>query len=149
MRSPNRPPCFGAAALLLLPCLLPASEPTPAGHWIAVDDHSGKPRGIVRIYQQNGQFFGAIEAAFNPREAKERCEKCSGERKDQPVLGLLIMRGIRKNGDEYSGGDILDPDTGSVYRCKMRLSADGGQLTVRGYIGIPLLGRTQMWIREP
>lgn len=70
------------------------------------------------------------------------------ERKNQPVVGMVILTGMRKNGSEYNGGEILDPDTGWVYRCKMRLVEGGKKLILRGYLGFSLLGRSQTWIRE-
>lgn len=99
------------------------------------------------IYEENGAFFGRIETSFNPAELDEHCHNCQGDRKDAPVIGLVIMRGMTKHGSEFDGGDILDPETGSVYRCKFTLSSDGTRLMVRGYLGVSLLGRTQTWTR--
>jgi len=90
-----------------------------------------------------------VEASLNPQTAGRVCDKCKDERKGQPIVGMVIVRGIRKAGDEFGGGEILDPDTGTVYRCKMRLIENGARLLVRGYIGISLLGRSQTWTREP
>jgi uncharacterized protein (DUF2147 family) len=120
---------------------------TPAGLWQTVDDKTHKPRGMVRIYEENGMYWGRIESSVDPRDASEHCDKCAGDRKDAPIIGLLIVREMKKHGDEYSGGDILDPDTGSVYKCRITVSADGGRLIVRGFIGVSLLGRTQTWTR--
>ena len=66
-------------------------------------------------------FFGRIETSFNPEELTARCDKCSGQRKDAPVIGLVILSGITKHGSEYAGGEILDPETGSIYRCRFTL----------------------------
>lgn len=127
-----------------------AAAPGPAGLWKTVDDKTGKPRGTVLIYEQKGAFFGRITSAIDPEEARERCVPCKDERKDQPVIGLLILRNMKRRADgEYDGGDILDPDTGTVYRCKIRLAEGGKKLVVRGYIGFSLLGRSQTWSREP
>lgn len=123
------------------------TDPSPVGLWRTVDDRTNKPRGIIRIYEENGIFFGRIETSFNPEELTARCDKCSGERKDAPVIGLVIMRGITKHGAEYEGGEILDPETGSIYRCRFTLSSEGAKLFLRGYLGIPILGRTQTWTR--
>lgn len=112
-----------------------------------MDDHTHKPRGVVRIYEQDGTFFGKIETSFDPEERVARCEKCADDRKNAPILGLIILRGITKRGEEYSGGEILDPDTGSIYRCRFTLSSDGEKLFVRGFLGVSLLGRTQTWFR--
>jgi uncharacterized protein (DUF2147 family) len=119
------------------------------GRWKTVDDKTGKPKAIVKIYMEKGRYFGRIDSILNPERVAKRCNRCTDERKDQPVLGLLIVRRLKKNGDEYSGGDILDPDNGSVYRCKLRLLEKGAKLSVRGYMGISLLGRSQTWLREP
>jgi uncharacterized protein (DUF2147 family) len=124
------------------------SEPSPVGLWKTVDDHTHKPRGIVRIYEQNGTFFGKIENSFDPEDRTAHCDKCSGERKDAPVIGMVIMRGITKKGSEYGGGEILDPETGWTYRCRFTISTEGEKLYVRGYLGLALLGRTQTWTRE-
>lgn len=124
-----------------------ANEPSPVGLWRTVDDHTHKPRGIVRIYEENGVYFGKIETSFDSVERVAHCEKCTGDRKDAPIVGLEILRGITKHGGDYDGGEILDPDTGSIYRCKFTLSNEGGKLFIRGYLGFSLLGRTQTWFR--
>jgi uncharacterized protein (DUF2147 family) len=124
-----------------------ALEPSPVGFWKTVDDRTHKPRGIVRIYEENNQFFGKIETSFNPEEMTALCEKCTGDRKDAPVIGLVIMRGMTKRGSEYGGGEILDPETGWVYRCRFALIGQGSKLLIRGYLGVPVLGRTQTWVR--
>jgi uncharacterized protein (DUF2147 family) len=136
-------------ATLLLVAISPAaaSEPSPAGLWKTMDDKTGEPRGFVRIYKEKGAFFGKIEASLRPEEVNERCDRCTDERKDQPIIGLVILRGLKKQGAEFSGGDILDPETGTVYRCKLRVMDNGNTLLVRGYIGVSVLGRTQTWLR--
>lgn len=121
---------------------------TPVGRWKTTDDKTGKPKAIVQIYQENGKLYGKIEATLDPN-AKKVCEKCKDERKGQPIIGMVIVRGMAQKGGEFGGGDILDPDNGSVYRCKMRLQPDGNKLSVRGFIGFSLLGRSQTWTREP
>jgi uncharacterized protein (DUF2147 family) len=140
-----------AAALCLTAFAIHASELplTPVGHWRTVDDKTGKPRSIVAIYEQNGRLFGRIESSLNPQNAGRRCDRCKDDRKDKPIVGMVIVRGLAKDGDEYNGGDILDPDNGVVYRCKVRLMEGGGKLSVRGYVGISLFGRSQVWSREP
>jgi uncharacterized protein (DUF2147 family) len=139
---------FGLLTVLLAGAYpLSAAAVSPAGLWKTFDDHTQKARGTVRIYEENGEFYGKIESSFDPKELMEHCIKCSGERKDAPVIGLVILRGIRKNGAEYDGGNILDPENGSIYKCKLTLSGDGEQLLVRGYLGISVFGRTQKWVR--
>ena len=140
-----------AAALCLTAFVIHASDlgPTPVGRWKTVDDHTGKPRSIVSIYQQNGKLFGKVESSLDPARAGRRCDRCKDDRKDKPVVGMVIIRNLVKDGDEYNGGDILDPDNGTIYRCKIWLTDGGNKLSVRGYVGISLFGRSQTWIREP
>jgi uncharacterized protein (DUF2147 family) len=142
-----RKPCFSAALLLAGAMTATAADPSPAGLWKTFDDHTHKARGTILIFEENGVFFGRIESSFNPAELTERCHKCSGDRKDAPVIGLIIMRGMTRHGDEFEGGDILDPETGTTYHCRLSLSSDGMKLMVRGYIGFSLFGRTQTWVR--
>ncbi|HEY1206441.1 MAG TPA: DUF2147 domain-containing protein [Bryobacteraceae bacterium] len=136
-----------ALAFAALPAL--AAEPAITGRWKTVDDKTGKPKGIVLIYEQNGEFFGKIESSIDPKDANKICDLCKDERKNKPVTGMVVMRHMKRDGDEYGGGDILDPDNGKVYRCKAKLAEGGKKLIVRGYIGISLLGRSQTWTREP
>jgi uncharacterized protein (DUF2147 family) len=139
------------AVLFLVPVALWASEAetsTPVGRWKTIDDKTGKPKAIIRIYLENGRLFGRIEATLDPN-GKKVCDLCKDERKNQPIVGMVVLRGLAQRGEEYSGGDILDPDNGSIYRCKMRLQDGGRQISVRGFIGFSLLGRSQTWTREP
>ena len=79
-----------------------------------------------------------------------KCDKCTGERKDQPILGLPIIRNVKANADDatlWDGGEILDPNNGKTYKVRLKPADGGKKLEVRGYIGAPLLGRTQTWIR--
>jgi len=126
-----------------------AADPqSPLGLWKTVDDKTGMPRAMVRIYLQDGKYFGRIEQSFTPGAETRVCSACADERKNQPIIGLLIIRNVTLRDGEYGGGDILDTDTGSVYRCKFHLEKDGTVLVVRGFIGISLLGRTQIWHRQ-
>ncbi len=139
-----------AAALAFLAAAFGASaaEPTPVGMWRTFDDHTKQARSLVRIYEENGKLFGKVEKALDPARAGRICDQCKDDRKDKPVVGMVIIRGLAKNGEEYSGGDILDPDNGKVYRCKIRVIEGGDKLSVRGFIGFSLLGRSQTWVRE-
>jgi uncharacterized protein (DUF2147 family) len=125
-----------------------AEAASPIGLWKTIDDKTGTARAIVRIYEQHGKLFGRIERSFTPGAENRVCNVCTDERKNQPVIGLVIIRNIQSKDGEYTGGDILDPDTGTVYRCKFHLDQDGARLIVRGYIGISLLGRSQVWQRQ-
>ena len=121
---------------------------SPIGLWKTVDDRTGMPRALVRIYVQDGKYFARIEQSFTPGAETRVCAVCTDERKNQPMIGLLIIRNMTLRNGEYGGGDILDPDTGTVYRCKFHVEKDGTVLVVRGFIGISLLGRTQTWRRQ-
>jgi uncharacterized protein (DUF2147 family) len=126
-----------------------AADPvSPVGRWKTFDDKTGQARAVVRIYEQNGKLFGRIEQTFRPGGEQRVCGPCTDDRKGQPIVGLVIIRNMKADGDEYDGGDILDPESGSVYRCKMHLEQDGAHLVLRGYIGFSLLGRSQTWERQ-
>ncbi|HYA20037.1 MAG TPA: DUF2147 domain-containing protein [Burkholderiales bacterium] len=140
---------FGCLVVLAW-SLAASAEPfdSPVGLWKIVDDQTGQPRAIIRITETNGEFQGTIEKGLRPGENENSiCEKCEGSRHNQRLLGMAIVTGIRKQGDEYAGGEILDPDNGTVYRCKMRLEDGGTKLQVRGFVGVSLFGRTQTWVR--
>jgi|SRR5581483_4151629 len=139
----------GILIVLVATLLAGRAEPSPGiqGLWRTVDDKSHQPRGVVRIYQEHGQFFGKIVSSFDPREAHEVCRRCSGALHNKPIIGLVILRDMRQNGNEFSGGTIIDPESGETYRCKMTLEDAGKKLSVRGYVGVALFGRTQVWTR--
>jgi uncharacterized protein (DUF2147 family) len=136
-------------AAFLLPLGLAAQEASPVGRWETIDDETGERKSIVAIWEQNGRFFGKIESLFRqPDEDPDPvCDKCDGERKDQRIIGMTILWDLRKDGNEYSGGHILDPNNGRTYRCRIALEDGGAKLKVRGFIGFSLLGRTQYWYR--
>jgi uncharacterized protein (DUF2147 family) len=117
------------------------------GKWKSVDDNSGQPRSIVEISESGGKIYGKVIRLFpQPNEDPDPvCDKCdpSDPRFNKKVIGMEIIRGLSKNGQEYSGGDILDPENGKVYRSKLWL--EGKALKVRGYWG-PFY-RTQTWLR--
>jgi uncharacterized protein (DUF2147 family) len=138
-----------AACLLLLPQSR-AEAPTPVGMWVTVDEKTGKETALVEISLRDAELTGTVRQIFpQPGEDTDpRCEQCAGARKNQPVKGMQIIWGMSKTDEGYGGGQILDPDEGTIYRCKLKLSADGRQLLVHGYVGIPILGRTQVWLRQ-
>jgi uncharacterized protein (DUF2147 family) len=127
-----------------------AAADSPVGTWRSIDDKTKKERSIIRITDHNGELQGVVEKIFDQPgdDPAHLCEECKGERKDKPVIGMTILWGLKKDGDAWTGGEILDPNNGKVYRCKMTLSADGKSLDVRGFIGISLIGRTQTWLRQ-
>ncbi|MBV8817201.1 MAG: DUF2147 domain-containing protein [Acidobacteriaceae bacterium] len=135
------------AAVFLVLIAASVTEASPLGIWKTIDDRTNKIRGTVEIYERQGAYFGRIASTVDPKEASEVCALCPGERKNKPIVGLVIMEGMKKNGSEYSGGEVLDPDTGTIYRGKFKLLENGKKLLLRGYVGFSLIGRTQTWIR--
>lgn len=140
--------------ILLLSCAsilaYAADASSPVGVWRTIDDKTGKEKSLVRITEVNGEFRGTIEKLFRePHEDQNpHCEKCTGDKKNKPVIGMVIMTGLKHDGEMYSGGEILDPANGKTYKCKTWLEDKGKKLHVRGFIGMALLGRTQVWVRE-
>jgi uncharacterized protein (DUF2147 family) len=136
--------------LLFFMASIALAESTPAGLWRTIDDHSGKEKSLVRIVEVNGEFRGTIEKLFREpgEEPNPNCEKCPGDKKNRPVVGMMILTGLRKDNSLWSGGEILDPQNGKTYKCKVWLENKGRDLHVRGFIGMALLGRTQVWKRE-
>ena len=124
-----------------------ASTASPVGRWKTIDDHTGKPKSIVEIREPNGTLTGSILTLLNPPTPHPTCNLCSGAKKDQPLVGLEILWGFHLDGDQWEGGQVLDPENGKVYSAALRLEDGGRKLRVRGYIGLPLLGRTEYWLR--
>lgn len=139
-----------AAAALLAAAPAFAQDPSPIGLWKNIDDVSGKPKALIRITEENGVVQGKIEKLFRAAGEDQNpvCDKCTDARKNQPILGMVFMSGLKKDGSEYNGGEILDPDNGKVYKSKLKVADGGKKLEVRGYIGVPLLGRSQTWLRQ-
>jgi uncharacterized protein (DUF2147 family) len=117
------------------------------GKWKTIDDEDGKPRSVVEIYKQGDKYFGKItEIFYRPNETPDPlCDKCSDERKGKKIIGMVIIRNLEKKGNEFKGGDILDPKTGKIYDCKLWI--ENGVLKVRGYVSF--LYRTQSWYKHP
>jgi len=126
-----------------------AEAPSLAGLWRTIDDKTRKARGVVRLYEQQGALFGKIERSYDPKEANDVCDKCTDDRRNKPVVGMVFLRNMKRHGaTEYTGGDILDPDSGWLYRCKISVEEGGKKLVVRGFLGLSLIGRSQIWLRE-
>jgi uncharacterized protein (DUF2147 family) len=148
-------PLFQAATLATFAALLAAplawaQDASPVGLWKTIDDASGKPTALIRIMDNQGELQGKIEKLFRSPEEDQnpKCSLCQDARKDQPMIGMTILTGLRKHGDEYSGGEILDPKNGKVYKSKLSVQEGGRKLEVRGYIGVPMFGRSQVWLRQ-
>lgn len=141
-------PIAGLAASLCL--LAPAAGASPIGLWKTFDDDSGQAKALVSIKEERGLLSGRIVRLLDPSESPDaRCDACPDERRGQPVVGLLILRNVAPQSapETWGGGDILDPEDGKLYRVQLKLSPDNQKLEVRGYLGMPLLGRTQTWLR--
>jgi uncharacterized protein (DUF2147 family) len=116
------------------------------GKWKTVDDETVMESGIVEIYEKAGKGYGRIIEILEKEKKHFKCEMCEGEDKNKPVLGLVIIKGLKKKGDFYEGGKVTDPKNGKSYHCKMSLEGKD-KLIVRGFIGISLFGRSQTWFR--
>jgi len=116
------------------------------GKWKTIDDETGVAKSIVEIYKKDGKVYGKIVDLIDPKKENAKCTECPGDDKNKPLTGLVIIRGLEKDGDEYNDGKILDPISGKLYKCYIALESPD-LLKVRGYVGFALLGRTQYWSR--
>ena len=126
------------------------AQSTPVGLWKQIDDETKQERSLIRIVDAGGVLSGTVEKIIDPSHAAAVCDLCAGELKGRPILGLPILKGIRQNPDDkgvWDGGEILDPNNGKTYKARLTPVDGGKSLAVRGYIGTPLLGRTQTWQR--
>lgn len=134
--------------LLLVSLLLSWTSATGVeGVWVTQDDETGKQKSEVRLYRQDGKLYGKIEKLLLPEDKGKVCTACSGAEKGKPIEGMLILKGLRLEGQTWEDGTILDPKSGKVYDCYVELM-DDNTLKVRGYLGFSLLGRTQIWKRK-
>jgi uncharacterized protein (DUF2147 family) len=132
--------------LTIVSSTIHAQNPSVLGKWKTFDDQTGKQMGIIHIYEEQGIIYGKVIQITKEQDRNKLCNNCVGVDKDQPILGLVVLRGLEKDGDEYNGGKILDPKHGKYYKCYINLE-DDNKLKVRGYVGISLFGRTQFWYR--
>ena len=123
------------------------AQATPVGLWKTIDDETKTEKSFVRIVDTAGVLSGKIEKIIDPTKQDSKCEACTDERKDKPVLGMTIVRNAKADakGEHWEGGDILDPNNGKVYKLRLKPLDGGKKLEVRGYIG-PFF-RNQQWIR--
>jgi uncharacterized protein (DUF2147 family) len=142
--------CLLAVALLSLAGAARAQQPSQKlqnaiGHWQVVDS-DGKPGGHVDTYLENGKLFGRVTLPRPGRKPTDVCDKCSGEYKNRPILGMVILRNFRPEGDDWVDGIAIDPENGKEYKGKV-WAIGNDQLGMRGFIGISLFGRTETWVR--
>jgi uncharacterized protein (DUF2147 family) len=141
---------FACAAALSLSAACAMAQMTPVGLWKTYSDKDGSVSSESRIVDTGGVLSGKIERALSATyKPGNKCTVCTDDRKDQPIEGLEFIRGVTKveGEDVWSGGTILDPDNGTIYKVKLTPIEGGKKLEVRGYVGMPLLGRTQTWVR--
>ncbi len=137
---------FLIALLFLTPFLVSAQSVT--GKWKTIDDDTGKPKSIVEIYEKNGLLYGEIIKLFRePHEVQDPiCNECEDDRKGKKIIGMVILRDMKKDGSEWEDGTICDPKSGKIYDCELWIDdEDPNKLKVRGYI--LFLYRTQTWLR--
>ena len=137
------------AALTALAHSARADEPTASGLW--EKSEAGKPVVWVLVFERGGTYQGVIAKRFlKPGDDPGAvCTKCADDRRNEPLLGLTFIRGMKRNGLKYEGGDILDPRDGKVYSANMAVNPDGHTLTLRGYMGFSILGHDEIWNRLP
>ncbi len=116
------------------------------GKWKSIDEQTKKAESIIEVYQENGKFYGKIIKILDPANKNAICDQCKGKNKNKPIEGLVIINGLTKDGDEWSGGKVLDPKNGKKYKCYITLK-DKNTMKLRGYIGFSVFGRTAYWYR--
>ena len=145
----NRSLFLVTACLALVNDRAAIAQDSPAGLWSTISDRDGKPTGVVEIREVNGELVGVVRGILVDAGPEDSvCDKCTDDRKGQAIIGMEILRHMRPHGDEWSDGEILDPENGKTYRATMKLAEDGKKLIVRGYIGMPMFGRSQTWVRR-
>lgn len=140
---------FLAAAALSLLANVAMAQASPLGLWKTFDDDGKTEKSLIRVTEVGGVLQGKIEKIFDPTRQNAKCDKCEGERKDQPILGMVIFSGAKQDEDDKSiwiGTEIVKPDEGKVYKkIRVQLAEGGKVLKVRGYIGF--LFQTREWVR--
>jgi uncharacterized protein (DUF2147 family) len=142
---------FDKTFLFLISCIFSVvsiAAESPVGKWQTIDDESGKPKSNIEIYYVENILHGKILELLDP-SSNSICEKCKGDKANKPLVGMVILWGVTRaeNNKSWGGGEILDPKKGKTYSVKLSLQDNGNELKVRGFVGTPFLGRTQVWRR--
>jgi uncharacterized protein (DUF2147 family) len=137
---------FLVASVLCFAFVTSVRSQSVVGKWKTIDDETGKPKSIIEVYEKSGKIYGKILDILDPQKKDNLCTECTGDDKNKPVLGMVILKGLQKDAEEFNGGTITDPVTGKKYKCSITLEGKD-KLKVRGYIGFSLIGRTQYWNR--
>lgn len=116
------------------------------GNWVTIDDETGVEKSIIKLYIENNTLYGRIETLLLEEDQGQLCTNCSGSELNQPIEGLIILKGLTRDGEQWTGGTILDPANGKEYQCTLTLNGTS-ELNVRGFIGFSFIGRTQRWKR--
>ena len=116
------------------------------GQWYSIDPDTGLNESVIEVYTKGDKIYGKVIEILKEEDKDKTCIECTGKDKDQPIEGLVIIRGLSKDGDEWNDGKILDPKNGKLYKCYITLEEEN-KLKLRGYIGFSLLGRTEYWHR--
>ena len=132
---------------IILAALLSFQTSSVQGTWVNIDDETGVEKSEITLYVENGKLYGKIERLLLPEDQGKVCEKCKGKEKNQPIEGLIIVKGLVKDGEVWTDGKILDPANGKSYDCTIKLD-DSNTLNVRGYLGFSFIGRSQVWKRK-
>lgn len=138
-----------AGIVLLMFVSLSVFAASPMGNWKTIDDVSGQAKSIVKISGSATNLTGTVVKLFPG--AMTTCTACSGGMKNQPIVGMRVMWGLKqnpKNPNEWTGGSIMDPKSGKVYRCMLTVAPNGASMVVRGYLGVSMFGRSQTWYRQ-
>lgn len=133
--------------LVLLTLTFSINAQTIFGKWNSKNEDTGEIDSVIEVYLKEGKAFAKIIEIKNPARKNAVCDLCEGKNKDKPIVGLNILTGLEKEGEEWSGGKILDPRNGKIYKCYIKLEGDN-KLKIRGYLGFALIGKTAYWERE-
>lgn len=133
--------------LLVFTLTFSLNAQTIFGKWENRDEETNKVDSIVEVYEKDGKAYAKIIEILDEAHKNDVCTKCKGKLKNKPILGMHILNGLKKDGDEWSGGKILDPKNGKKYKCYIKLESKN-KLKIRGYIGFAAFGRTAYWQRK-